>query len=196
MQEGERRVTCVFIRQRKPNLRNEEGFVPDSWFQRFGPDTAIVTRDFGGTHITSYADLGREKRELQSRILENKRSSGRHEIRPLYVWAFHCPGFAFMGWWVYLIGRGISVGKHLRGSRLLNKAKDTTMKRKQGDTILNPLEPSLPLLMKLGSIIVHAEEAISPLGHTFDIEAMKPMLRDPEVQAWIKAMGVYLPLKR
>jgi hypothetical protein len=60
----------------------------------------------------------------------------------------------------------------------------------------DPLKPELTLLMKLGSIVVHIDEALSIGGHTFDIEAIKPILQDPAVQAWIKEMGVYLPLKR
>jgi len=52
------------------------------------------------------------------------------------------------------------------------------------------------LLVKLGSIVVHADEAISADGHAFDIAAMKPLIESPEVQKWIKEMGVYLPLKR
>lgn len=60
----------------------------------------------------------------------------------------------------------------------------------------NPLTPSLQLLMKLGSIVVHADEAISAKGHRFDVEAMKPLLADDEVKEWIKDMGVYLPVKR
>lgn len=59
-----------------------------------------------------------------------------------------------------------------------------------------PLQPDLQLLMKLGSIVVHAEEAISADGHEFDIEAMKPLLADSDVRQWIKDMGVYLPKKR
>lgn len=60
----------------------------------------------------------------------------------------------------------------------------------------DPLNPSLTLLMKLGSIVVHADEALSVAGHPFDIESMKPLLADPEVKSWIKGMGVYLPQKR
>lgn len=60
----------------------------------------------------------------------------------------------------------------------------------------DPTKPNLPLLMKLGSIVVHADEGFSAKGHEFDIEAMMPLLRDPEVQQWIKDMGVYLPRKR
>jgi len=60
----------------------------------------------------------------------------------------------------------------------------------------DPLKPDLPLLMKLGSIIVHAEEMISPQGHEVDREALKALLANDDVQAWIKDMGVFLPLKR
>jgi hypothetical protein len=60
----------------------------------------------------------------------------------------------------------------------------------------DPLKPELPLLMKLGSIIVHAEEMISPAGHAVDREALKALLANEDVQQWIKEMGVFLPLKR
>lgn len=60
----------------------------------------------------------------------------------------------------------------------------------------DPLNPSLGLLSKLGSIVVHADEAMSEEGHQFDVLAIKTCLDDPEVQQWIKDMGVYLPKKR
>lgn len=60
----------------------------------------------------------------------------------------------------------------------------------------DPLKPSLSLLSKLGSIVVHADEAISQNRHQFDIAAIETLLADSEVQQWIKDMGVYLPRKR
>lgn len=58
--------------------------------------------------------------------------------------------------------------------------------------------PSLSLLIKLGSIAVHADEALGEGGHQFDIEAMKPLLADREVQDWIASMTAkaFLPVKR
>lgn len=60
------------------------------------------------------------------------------------------------------------------------------------------LQPSATLLCKLGSIIVHADEMLSPFGHSFDREALKALLGDPEVAAWIAGMGelALVPLKR
>ena len=46
----------------------------------------------------------------------------------------------------------------------------------------DPLKPSLQLLMKLGSIVVHVEEALSTKGTGYDIAAMKPLLKDEDVQ--------------
>jgi len=57
-------------------------------------------------------------------------------------------------------------------------------------------EPSVSLLCKLGSIIVHADEMTEPGGHEFDHAALRTLLADPEVKAWIKGMGAMLPLKR
>lgn len=60
------------------------------------------------------------------------------------------------------------------------------------------LQPSVGLLVKLGSVIVHADEFTSPSGHEFDLHAMKQLLADPEVVAWIAAgtKAAMLPLKR
>lgn len=52
----------------------------------------------------------------------------------------------------------------------------------------DPLKPSAALLCKLGSIAVHFEEMTGPKGHSFDVEAMKSLLSDPEVREWLKAM--------
>jgi hypothetical protein len=60
----------------------------------------------------------------------------------------------------------------------------------------DPEKPSLPLLVKLGSIIVHADEFTTPGGHEFDLVAIKQLLADPEVEAWIKDMGALLPVMR
>jgi|CXWL01.1.fsa_nt_gi hypothetical protein len=57
-------------------------------------------------------------------------------------------------------------------------------------------EVPLALLCKLGSIAVHIEEALSIKGHPFDIEALKVLIHDPDVQAWLKAMGPLVPRKR
>lgn len=60
----------------------------------------------------------------------------------------------------------------------------------------DPLKPSVALLSKLGSIIVHAEEVLSPKGHAFDKAALQSLFDDTEVKQWIKQMGPFLPLKR
>jgi len=61
---------------------------------------------------------------------------------------------------------------------------------------VNPLQPSVQLLSKLGSIIVHAEELLGLMGHAFDKVALGALFNDPEVRTWIKAMGPFLPVKR
>lgn len=59
-------------------------------------------------------------------------------------------------------------------------------------------EPSMTLLIKLGSIVVHTEEMLSPKGHEFDKIALKSLLDDLEVVAWLKEMDkqAFLPKKR
>jgi hypothetical protein len=60
------------------------------------------------------------------------------------------------------------------------------------------MHPSASLLCKLGSIIVHAEEAVSADGHQFDLIALKQLIADPEVDSWLKGMqtAAFLPVKR
>lgn len=60
----------------------------------------------------------------------------------------------------------------------------------------DPHKPSLSLLVKLGSIAVHADEMLSPTGHDFDRLALRSLLTDPEVVAWTEQMGEFLPRKR
>ena len=59
-------------------------------------------------------------------------------------------------------------------------------------------QPTVSLLCKLGSIVLHVEEGISPRGHTADLEAAKAMLGDPEIVAWMAAMDEVglIPVKR
>lgn len=60
----------------------------------------------------------------------------------------------------------------------------------------DPLKPGLPLLMKLGSIVVHIQEFASPTGSPFDMASAIALIDNTDVQDWIKAMGVYLPKRR
>lgn len=61
----------------------------------------------------------------------------------------------------------------------------------------DPLKPSVSLLAKLGSIVVHTEESIET-GHLFDRMAVNGLLGDPEVREWIGGMNALamLPRKR
>ena len=61
---------------------------------------------------------------------------------------------------------------------------------------LGPLP--LTILVKLGSIVVHVEEMLSPDGHDFDRQAILSGLSDPEVREWLAAMDALalLPVKR
>ena len=62
----------------------------------------------------------------------------------------------------------------------------------------SPLVPGVTLLIKLGSIIVHVQELMSPTGHIVDKHALDTLWSDPEVVAWIAAMDkmAFLPKKR
>ncbi len=55
----------------------------------------------------------------------------------------------------------------------------------------------LQLAMKLGGIAIHAEEWIET-GEPLDLEALKALLSDEEVQQWLNKMSdlALVPLKR
>jgi hypothetical protein len=113
-------IVAVFNRGRRRDERGGESFIPDRFFESFGPDTAIVSKMVGGHYeVQTWSDLGREKRARQTRNLEDKRDGTVSSVRPMYVWVFHCPGifgFAYRGWWTYLIWHGGDSGKFLRHS--------------------------------------------------------------------------------
>lgn len=70
---------------------------------------------------------------------------------------------------------------------------------KKQDADLKPfLNPSLPLLCKLGSIVVHADEATGPTRHQYDLIALRALVEDPEVKAWLVGMqkASFVPVKR
>lgn len=69
-----------------------------------------------------------------------------------------------------------------------------TRKPKETDA----LEPRLSLLVKLGSIAVHAGDLLSPSGHEFDRQAIAAILGDAEVVDWIGTMTRrgHLPVRR
>lgn len=60
------------------------------------------------------------------------------------------------------------------------------------------LNPPITVLIKLGSIAVHADELISPKGHEFDKIALMSLLSDPELIRWLEEMDkmAFLPKKR
>jgi hypothetical protein len=62
----------------------------------------------------------------------------------------------------------------------------------------DPFKPSAGLLVKLGSLAVHAAEGLSDNGHELDIAAIRGLLADPEVHSWLEAMDelALLPVKR
>lgn len=69
---------------------------------------------------------------------------------------------------------------------------------KEGTMEADPFKPSATLLAKLGSAIVHADEAMSDQGHAADEAAFRSLLTDQEVQDWLAAMQVnaLVPVKR
>ncbi len=52
------------------------------------------------------------------------------------------------------------------------------------------------LAAKVGSILVHVEEGLDKDGHPFDWEAVRALLKDPDVQGWLAFLGPLVPRKR
>jgi hypothetical protein len=62
----------------------------------------------------------------------------------------------------------------------------------------DPIKPSVALLSKLGSIVVHLDEALSTDGHYFDKVSLEQLQQDAEVKEWVKQMDgmALIPKKR
>ena len=60
------------------------------------------------------------------------------------------------------------------------------------------LQPSLSTLCKLGSILIHVEEGMADAGHPFDVIALRTLLADHEVKAFLAELDrlALLPKKR
>lgn len=63
---------------------------------------------------------------------------------------------------------------------------------------VDPFKVGPALLVKLGSYIVHIQEAKALGGHEFDWAAAKTIEDDAEVKAWLGALDAqgFLPKKR
>jgi hypothetical protein len=59
-------------------------------------------------------------------------------------------------------------------------------------------KPTLKLLVKLGSLVVHYQEAFGPGKHLFDLRTIESLEADEEVVSWFAAMNAsaMLPVKR
>ena len=64
--------------------------------------------------------------------------------------------------------------------------------------LVDTFAPSVGLLCKLGSIVVHVDESAGEGGHEFDWAAIRSLLVDREVQEWLIGMDAkgLLPKKR
>jgi hypothetical protein len=64
--------------------------------------------------------------------------------------------------------------------------------------IVQKVDMPMALRIKLGSLVVHCEELLSPSAHEFDKHAINTLLQDPDVRAFMEEtskMGI-LPVKR
>lgn len=91
------------------------------------------------------------------------------------------------------VAASIRVGKRVRrvlAPVSIDKTSEYDVKR--------TLAPSVGLLAKLGSILVHVDEGAGAGGHALDWVAVQSLLADPEVRAWLAGMDAacLLPLKR
>lgn len=64
--------------------------------------------------------------------------------------------------------------------------------------MIDTYAPPIALLVKLGSIAVYAGEYVGGDGHDFDLQAIKALVADREVRAWLAAMdaAAFLPIRR
>ena len=73
-----------------------------------------------------------------------------------------------------------------------------TKKRPDKTSTVDTYAPPIALLVKLGSIVVHADEYVGGNGHQFDLDAIKALVADREVLAWLASMDTkaFLPIRR
>lgn len=86
-----------------------------------------------------------------------------------------------------------------KSSPVARLAKELKAREKEhASEMQGPLHPPVSLLCKLGSIAVHAEEGLSSDGHHFDMIALRQLMADAEVIAWLDGMrrAAFLPVKR
>jgi len=126
-------VKWAFLMSPESQRRAEEhlksiGYDLDKVPKLIWPDGAVrAYRDhfYGEWKFIFRTDIMKRKLEIQERSLWFKRTYSVVEMRYLYVWTFWCPGFfgfAFRGWWTYIIGRNISYGKDLeQNEKIVNR---------------------------------------------------------------------------
>ena len=92
---------------------------------------------------------------------------------------------------------GRSQRENLANAALIVAAVNGYEPMRKEQEMNDPLKPSPALLCKLRSIIVHAEEFLSPTGHIVDREALRSAW-DSEVVEWMEQMRALamLPIKR
>lgn len=63
---------------------------------------------------------------------------------------------------------------------------------------IEPLNPDVHTLAKIGSILIHVEEFLGSGSHHFDKAAIDSLMADPDVIGWIEGMRklALLPLSR
>jgi len=66
------------------------------WGFQPGPEIAALIRDYDGDHYRTWADVMRERRKEQTRILRNKRQS--EEWHPAKLWVAYFDQAIFGGW--------------------------------------------------------------------------------------------------
>lgn len=71
-------------------------------------------------------------------------------------------------------------------------------KRPDKTGMVDTYAPPIALLVKLGSLAVHIDEMLSVHGHSFDREAIKALLADRDLLAWLASMdgAGFLPIRR
>jgi hypothetical protein len=74
---------------------------------------------------------------------------------------------------------------------------DRDAKARESLETANWLTLTPALAVKIGSLIVHTDEYLSPGGHEYDGVAIKDLLSQDDVQAWLKSFPLaMLPVKR
>jgi hypothetical protein len=85
-----------------------------------------------------------------------------------------------------------------KATKKLHSVRERRKMQAEAEAPLAAFAMPMALRIKLGSLVVHCEELLSPSGHEYDKHAINTLLQDPDVRTFMEETGKMgiLPVKR